>query len=223
MMFSFFNTLFLCALFVDLLERRFPEQVMNVVTDVTFNVLYIFSKTQIYFIKLNKTINKFLKQNSVVKNDLTTNTEFIKNGEKLYIENNEKHDFALFSWVEDESGCVNKKIVYDVTDVNDFITISEKSDIKFMLVELTLECNKTFKIDLKTRDYNFYLVGNKFTKDFFIYYLINYLNIDKTILNNTPFSIKIIDHNVNIFQMDFTDKNEHIILNKIDYLPVIHK
>jgi len=221
---------FLFTLFIDLLERRFPKQVisvglliMPVVTDVTFNVLYFVSKTMIFFIKVKKNINKFIKMPSLLKRNYETKTEFFKNGERIPLENSEKHDFALFSWMEDDTSCVNKKIMYDINDINDQMAISEQSEIKFMLIEIKIGEDKTYKIDLKTNDYNFYLVGNKFTKEFFIYYLINYLNIDKTILNETTLSIKIIDHNVNIFQMEFTEKNEHFILNKMDYLPIVEK
>jgi len=212
------NTFIVCTLFADLLERRFPEQTRTIATDLTFNVLYLFSKTQIYFTKVIKNINNFLKSHPTIKKELSTNTEFFKNGKILNTDTSSKHDFALFSWVEHDTPCVNKKIVYDVNEVNDQITLSEHSDIKFMLVEITVGENQTYKVDLKTRDYNFYLVGNKFTKEFFIYYLINHLNIDKTDLNESNFSIKIIDHNVNIFHMDFTDKNENFVLTKMDYL-----
>jgi hypothetical protein len=98
------------------------------------------------------------------------------------------------------------------------MTTAEYSDIKFMLVEIKIGENKTYKIDLKTNEYNFYLVGNKFTKDFFVYYLINHLNIGETDLNEANISIKIIDHNVENFQMNFTDRNESIVLRKNDYI-----
>ena len=35
---------------------------------------------------------------------------------------------------------------------------------------------------------------------------------------DTKISLKIIDHNVHTFQMDFTDKNEYIEIRKNDYV-----
>jgi hypothetical protein len=224
------NSFLIGVLFADLLERRFPEQFKIVLTEVTFNVIYLYSKIQIYFARANKNFNDYIEGNPTLlkiktdfdnlmkpKEGLMTKTEFFKNGKSLTIvETPEKNfDFAIYSWLSDDKKCVNKKIIYDI---NEPMTISEYSDVKFILIEIKIGENKLYKIHLKTQEYNFYLVGNKFTKDFFIYYLINHLNIDETDLNETRFSIKIIDHNVDSFQMDFTDKNESIVLRKNDYI-----
>jgi hypothetical protein len=79
---------------------------------------------------------------------------------------------------------------------------------------------KTYKIDMKTDEYNYYMIGNKFTKDFFIYYINQHLlskyeqhEIDK----NERYILKIIDHDVNSMTIDFTDKNECILLEKNGY------
>jgi hypothetical protein len=223
------NSFLIGILFADLLERRFPEQFKIFLTEVTFNVIYVYSKVQIYFARANKNFNDYIEANPTllkIKNDLdsimkpnggiVTMTQFFKNGKSLTIvETPEKNfDFAIYSWLSDDNKCINKKIIYDIKEP---ITIAEYSDIKFMLVEIKIGENKAYKIDLKTDEYNFYIVGNKFTKDFFVYYLINHLNIDETDLNEASFSIKIIDHNVENFQMDFTDRNESIVLRKNDY------
>jgi hypothetical protein len=222
------NSFLICALFADLLERRFPEQFRIILTEVTFNALYLYSKIQIYFVKVNKNINNFIESNPslakikselytimTAKNEVVTKTEFIKNG-KIVVDFNSDTiiDFAIYSWISDNKKCVNKKIIYDI---NENITISELSDIRFMLIEIQIR-EKTYKVDLKTNDYNFYLVDNKFTKQFFLYYLKQILTIDENINDNDEFIVKIIDHNVESFQMNFTDKNESIVLHKNVYL-----
>lgn len=230
MMSYLLNSFLIGILFADLLERRFPEQVKTALTEATFNAIYLYSKMQIYFAKVNKNFNDYIESKPTllkIKTDLdalmkptigiVTMTQFFKNGKSLTIVETHEHnfDFAIYSWLSDDNKCINKKIIYDI---NEQMTTSECSDIRFMLVEIKIG-EKVYKIDLKTAEYNFYLVGNKFTKDFFVYYLINHLNIDETDLNESSFSIKIIDHNVETFQMDFTDKNESILLRKEDYLP----
>lgn len=224
------NSFLIGILFADLLERRFPEQFKIFLTEVTFNAIYIYSNVQIYFARANKKFNDYIEGNPTllkIKTDLdalmkptgsiVTMTQFFKNGKSLTIvETHEKNfDFAIYSWLSDDNKCINKKIIYDI---NEPMSVAECADIKFMLVEIK-SGEKVYKIDLKTDEYNFYIVGNKFTKDFFVYYLVNHLNIDETDLIETSFSIKIIDHNVETFQMDFTDKNENIVLAKNNYLP----
>jgi len=228
---SLINCFLIGVLFADMLERRFPNQFNKFIVETSFNCIYFYSMLQIFLVRINNNLNKLIEGNPTllkIKNDLDIlikpkegklfMNEFIKDGEiiKNIMENPETSiDFTVFSWSNDNSKYLNKKIIYDKNEPK---TISEHSDIKFMLIEILIGENKPYKVDLKTDDYNFYLVGNKFTKDFFIYYLINFLNIDKAELNETKFSIKIIDHNVNTFQMDFTDKNESIILRKNDYI-----
>lgn len=228
---SLINCFLIGVLFADMIERRFPEEFKNMVITTSMNLIFIFSKAQIYFIKMNNQLNKFIEGNPTLlkfKNDLDaimkpksgtiTMTEFIKNGEIINtIENPETVlDFTLLSWLNDnDRKCVVKKIIYDEKEP---MTISELSDIKFMLIEIKIGDNSPHKIDLKTDNFNYYVVGNKFTKQFFIFYLKYYLKISEPINETDSFSIKILDHNVNTFQMDFTDKNESIILHKNDYI-----
>jgi hypothetical protein len=82
-----------------------------------------------------------------------------------------------------------------------------------MLIELKINDN-VFKVDLKTDAYNFYVVGNCFTKHFFQYYLIEILKQPESADN---FSLKIIDHNVDTVELDFSDENASILLEKKEY------
>ena len=72
----------------------------------------------------------------------------------------------------------------------------------------------TYKVDLKTDEYNFYIVGNKFTKQFFQYYLTAILKVTESVQG---FSVHIIDHAVNKVELDFSDENNHILLEKTEY------
>jgi len=215
-----FYSVIISSLFVDLLERRFPDQFRSILTDGTYNALYYYSKAQIYFTNLSNKLNNFIEDYPIlskIKNELNfivkhkSLTEFFKNGD-LCPEDTSNFDLAIYSWLEDE--CVNKMTIYKAIDN---ITITEPSDIKFILVELKIGENKTYKIDLKTKNFNFYFVGNKFTKQFFIYYLKQSLKIKESINHNDKITLKIIDHNVNTVKIEFTDKNESIVLEKNGY------
>jgi hypothetical protein len=212
-------------LFAEMLERRFPQQFKAILTNVTFNALYLYSKMQIKLVKWQINIINFIESNptlskikteldTIMKPRVVTLTQFVKNGEYLQLEDASNCDFALFSWLGDDKKCINTKIVYDI---NEPMTMVECSDIKFILVEIDIGENKLYKIDLKTDNYNFYLVGNKFTKQFFMYYLKQKLQANPPINYDGQFSLKILDHNINSLEISFTDKNESIVLEKSGY------
>lgn len=220
------NSFLIGVLFADMLERRFPQQVRDFLTNITFNALYFYSKMQIYFARMNKTFNNFIEANPTllkIKNELdsiikqkktvVTCSEFFKNGDRLHLEDAPQFDLAIYSWLGDDNKCVNRKTIYQA---NETTTMTEQSDIKFMLVELHIG-EKKYKIDLKTDHYNFYLVGNKFTKQFFLYYLKQCIKIYEPINDDDKFTLKIIDHNVNSLEINFTNKNESIVLEKSGY------
>ena len=230
MIFYLLSSVLVFGLFIDMVERRFPNEFNNFMMKSSFNCIYFYSKLQIKLVKINNNFNKFIEKRptlSKIKKDLDTLmnpkidilpiTHFFKNGKSIDIKEqpNIKYDFAIYSFVDNDKKCVNKKIIYDI---NERTNINEYSDIKFIQLSIKIEESTIYKIDLKTDDYNYYLVGNKFTKEFFCYYLINYLNVDETILNECKMNIKIIDHNANILEMDFTDKNESIVIFKDDYI-----
>jgi hypothetical protein len=142
--------------------------------------------------------------------------DYIKNGNSVDIisDKNDECDFMIYSWLDDTKNCVNKKLVYDLKEP---LSFCEVSDIKFLLIELKFGENNAHKIDLKTNEYNFYMVGNSFTKQFFIYYLKQILKSTEEIKEDCKFNLKFIDHDVNTVELDFTDKNENIILEKTGY------
>ncbi len=134
--------------------------------------------------------------------------------------NNVEPDFIILSCLSGDKKCMNKKILYNKEcNINnvDNILIDDNYNINFLLIEFKVGDNQTHKIDLKTEQFNYYIVGNKFSKDFFIFYINEYLKIDTNIKPSDKCSLKLIDHNVNKIELDFTDKNESIILEKNDY------
>jgi len=158
-------------------------------------------------LKLKNDLDLLLNQ----KNGTVIMIECIKNGILTNNLSMTECDFALYSRLDDSKKCLNKKIVYDL---DESIDLYEVSDIKFLLIELKIG-TETYKIDLKTDAYNFYIVGNKFTKQFFQYYLTEILK--KSDESVDDYSVHLIDHNVNSVQLDFSDENNHILLEKTEY------
>jgi len=231
-----FNTLLYIMLFADVLERRYPEEFKRLVIDLTYSCIYAFSKLQIIFGKANTYINKYIETNPTlarIKDNVNTflkapsgfpiSRVWIKNGKPINIissgekvEKNNDFDFQIVSWYSETDKCVNKLIVYKFEGWKDGIPLSSSSDFKFMLLEIQLGEN-AYKIDLKTSEFNYNLVGNKFTKQFFIYYLREHLKVTAEINEDTKISLKLIDQDVNSLHIDFTDNNEYIELEKNSY------
>jgi hypothetical protein len=218
-----------------MLERRFPTKFQNFIIGLSYNSIYYFSKLQIFFGKIKRNVDIFIESNPdllKIKESLETVFSkptsqqviryFVKNS-KLYNlsdKNIAEPDFIILSCLSSDKKCMNKKIIYN-TDANmnniDDILIDERCDINFLLIEFKVGDNQRHKIDLKTEHYNYYIVGNKFTKEFFIFYLNEYLKFDTDIKDTDKCSLRLIDHDVNNIKLDFTDKNESILLEKNGY------
>jgi hypothetical protein len=222
------NSILIGVIFLDILERRFPNQFKEFVIAISYNSIYYFSKLQILIMKSKKKLNTFIESNPTLFNLKQKFDMFILQSEtqkviRYYVKNNKlcnlsdvnnvEPDFMILSWLNNNTKCVNNKITYNKDDDS----ISENSNIKFVLIEIKIGDTNSIKIDLKTDEFNYYLVGNKFTKDFFIFYLKHYLKLDIEIKDTDKISVKIIDHDINNIILDFTDKNESIILDKDGY------
>ncbi len=222
------NRILTIVLIADVIERRFQMGFQTFLVNISYNCIYLFSKLQIFITNSNEKLNNFIEisptllqiKNNIkhlLKPGIPIMHEFIKDGKaiNLFNEIETDYDFRIVSWMDEKNNYINKKLVYDKH--SDTSCLSLESDIKFMLIEIKIgENNAPYKIDLKTDNFNYYLLENKFDKQFFIYYLKKYLEITE-INYDEKISLKIIDHDVNTFEMDFTDKNESIVLKKNGY------
>jgi hypothetical protein len=229
------NSILTCVLIADVVERRFPSGFQSFVVQISYNCIYLFSKLQIFISNSNEKLNNMIDNNNTllkIKNDIQNLLkpgiliahEFIKDGktidlfnEGLFNEdlfNETDYDFSIVSWADETNSYINKKLVYDKEQ--SIISLSAKCDIKFILIEIKIGDNDPYKIDLKTDKFNYYLVENKFNKQFFIFYLQNYLEITE-INYDEKINLKLIDHDVNTFEIEFTDKHESIVLEKNGY------
>ena len=226
MLTTLLRTGILALLLNDYLKRNYPEKYQELIVSLSYNLIYLYSKAQILYMNLITVVNKKIEENPnllKLRNDLDlllkpksgiiTMLDYIKNGNSVDKGNNEC-DFMIYSWLDDTKSCVNKKLVYDLKEP---LSFSEASDIKFLLIELKVGENNSHKIDLKTNEFNFYMVGNSFAKQFFIYYLKQIVKTTEEIKDDDKINLKFIDHDVNTIDLDFTDKNENIILEKTGY------
>ena len=235
------NTLLYIMLFADVLERRFPTEFQNFLVSISYNCIYLFSRLQILLSQTNARINTYIDSNPrllKIKNDvkefitpyragIPVMQEFIRNGKPIQLfkkgntDDDNDYDFGTVSYFSDVDNCINTRIVYK-GDSSDGVALSNTSNIKFILMELIIENDKTFKIDLKTDHYNYNVVGNKLTSKFFIYYLRKHLNVeDEELLAKLEEDVvvKIIDHKIDTVEIKFEkdSPNDFIEIQKEGY------
>jgi hypothetical protein len=128
-------------------------------------------------------------------------------GRSKFKKNNKKSTIVRLSKIKYEEKIVQVKRVTKVV----------KGGKKMTFRAVVIIGDNKHKVELKTNDFNYYLVGNKFTKEFFTYYLREHLKNNDEIKDDDKFSIKIIDHDVNTVELDFTHQNESILLGKNGY------
>ena len=164
------NTILTIVLIADVIERRFQTFVIN----ISYNCIYLFSKLQIFITNTNEKLNNFIEisptllqiKNNIkqlLKPSIPIMHEFIKDGKSINIFNgiDNDFDFRIVSWMDEKNNYINKKLVYYKDSDTSYLSVA--SDIKFILIELKIgENNIPYKIDLKTDNFNYYLVENKF-------------------------------------------------------------
>jgi hypothetical protein len=228
----------LTLLLNDYIKRTFPQEHEKILINMSLKCIYIFSKFQIISFKLKNQIREFAEKkpylkkilNDIYKNEITPVTENdicqIK-GISMYIKyftkitdvdfvHNDNCFYILSDNINRVNNCVNKIVMHTLLYTSENY---EVSNIRFILLELKYKEN-TYKINLKSEESNYYIVNNILDKKFFIYYLNNYqvCNLTENDINNiTKFDIKLIDHDVNVRELEITD-NKFIIIKKDEYI-----
>ena len=110
----------------DYLKSRYPKKYETFIISFSYNLIYVYSKVQIFYMNIVKTVNKKIEETPKLlklKNDLdlllnkkngtVIMIECIKNGILSDNLSMTECDFALYSRLDDSKSCLNKKIVYD--------------------------------------------------------------------------------------------------------------
>lgn len=210
-------------------KSTFTLMCFNCLTFVLYDLLFFYSKMQILF-------NKFCNYLAYVVNVINLNTIYTKNvqneicqvsydaicikkitnGNKNYFQHT---DNCIYIFIDNTNTIENKCVNYIILREEPFKTEYEVSNVRFILLELTVN-NKTYKIDLKTDKYNYYIVDNIFDKLFFIYFLSKYLGCNLTksdIMKINNFTVKIIDQNIQVEEFQVTN-DKFITIKKDIYI-----
>lgn len=224
----------------DYLQRNYPNEYKQFFFNLSFNVICLYSKSQLFYNKMKNKINLIIESNPNLKkiiNEIYKNESQIKFiefntngnlllkpyninqtniGEENIFKYDEKCSYLFLDIKNNNTNYITtKSIIYK----NDY----ELSNIKFLMVELVIN-DKKFKIDLKSYNDNYYVVSNILDKNFFLYFMFNHSHTfeEKIIYSeileaiNTA-KLNIIDDKVNKLEVDFA-RNESITILKDGYI-----
>jgi len=231
-----FKTVFFIIIGNDYLRRNYPDKYNAFIITTSYNAIYLFSKCQIFAHKANNRLTEFTSNSPIIKqivdtiykkpivrNELYKINELGETNVNYFDDSSFKYNMAytyIFADNENKTdeGCVNMMMLH----THPFSTIYDISDVRFLLIEVKINDN-TYKIDLQTEKYNYYLVNNVLDKNFFVYFLKHYhiqdLSQDNiVILNNLDkVDIKLIDNNVHVKEFEITD-DKIITIKKDEYI-----
>jgi len=225
-LFTILRTGAIVLLLNDYFKRVYPAKYDNLLIEIPLQIIYLYSKCQIIYAKVHRQINEFIDANPHIKtfiddfyksksksNDDDLEIEYIVNG-VIYtkykrtqsLPDRTENDgslliFSDLSASDNNNKCVHKKILQN--EINFDYKVAA---VQFMLMELSID-DKTFIINLKTDTYNYYIVDNVIDRKFISYYLMkNYTVITyEDIRCLTKYSLRIIDQNVNVKDIEITD------------------
>lgn len=236
-----FYRLSACIVTVECIKRFNYQNIFNIkwnnmLINLAYRTIYVYSKLQLLCIKIKKNIfaTLFIINNttSIIlqkKYSVQSNLEFYNFGNLIESRHNYKNasmttketiencykvniNFIMYS---DLSNLQNDKKINKVRyeDVPAYFCY-EVSNIKFIALIIFYE-NKDIPIELSSCDYNYYIVGNIIDKPFIMYFIKNILK-DNSIGNSSLFKYKLTlyDHNANINQLD---ESQSIVIYKDDY------
>ena len=231
-LFTILRTGTLFILLNDYLKRTYPEKYDSMLIEIPLKLIYVYSKCQIVYTKLQHKINDFIETNPRVKKFIKdiykTGTsdleiEYIVNStvsakytKTQSLSSATGDSFFIYSDLTNDKR-VNKKIMQSEVDFNYTI-----SNIQFIMVECNFELNsdtKSYKVLLKSELYNYYVINNRLDKKFFKYYLRNHTDLvwsEEEMKKIDKFSVKIIDQDVNVETFDITDQ-KYIIIEENNY------
>ena len=241
---TFLKNCYLIIILNEYLKQKYPQQYENCIITVSYKLIYLYSQWQIIYKKgfckiklfidsnprLKNLVDKMYKKD-IVQNEISQITngtiitkKYNNNTEDSYFDNNNDNNddtnnncIYIFSDNEkaSETNCVNKVILHS----QPFSINYEVSNVKLILIEIKM-IDKTYKIDLKTDKYNYYIVDNILDIHFFIYFLNNYIcnfKDDYDSININNLLVKIIDQNVNVHELEIT-REKYIVIKKDNYI-----
>ncbi len=190
-----------------------PDYLLNLIYSLSYNSIYYYSKLQLGFMKTKNNVIKYVKSISFLNNLLT----FTKENNSIYTYTIINDHLSICSKYDREKNMYHKIIINFIPDNEEKKNIEssniEEANYKFIMTEITID-NKKFVIQFTTDKYNYLIVTNGLDSEFIKYFLKTHYSEMIRNLEIEKYTIKIIDHNVNIVEFD---NSKMLYIEKDDY------
>ena len=224
-MFQIYLAIFGLFAVLSLKSEFTQNKLKNISIKLLYNIIYFYSACQI---KCNQAYNYLLpyfksdeiidqikmEQFNIDTNELLTITKHI-------LDIAYKFDNKLFivSKSDSNSDSITNKLIIDKNNICISFDVS-----KITFIALYLNYNGfRYNINLKTDEFNYYLVGNKIDKHFVQYYINTVLNLKFSYAESEiiTYNLELMDHEVkmislNVEQSIIIDKDGYRIINNGD-------
>lgn len=197
----FYNMCMLIYFTTTIVNKKYPGFYKQLAVGVAYNLIRLYSKAELFYRNNIKSlqINNINEYITFINNN--TSVLVLEADEVLKLEEFPECDFLIF-----QDGQNNCLFSYELEEDS---LECEVTDYTFMLVEVVVETEK-YKLDLKTDDYNFYVVGNVFNQTIVSYLLKKFYDLDDV----KQYHVKILDNNVESIEFD---EEKSLILKKDTY------
>jgi hypothetical protein len=200
------------VLLVDLLERRFPDQLQDIFITLSYNSILYYSKCQIWMTQWYRHILPTSPKKQINVNDLSFQDRYKRSfiSNYMYIDKEdpmpEVYDIEMYTDIATQP---HLKYLYYRETRTVSNPMPELSNIQFMLMEFIVNNDNIFRIQLKTDEYNYYTVGNRFGRLFCVFYVNHHLNAKLVVTPSDQLAIRLIDHEVNSVLVDVSENQHH--------------
>jgi len=197
----FYNMCMLIYFTTTIVNKKYPGFYKQLAVGVAYNLIRLYSKAELFYRNNIKSlqINNINEYITFINNN--TSVLVLEADEVLKLEEFPECDFLIFR--DGQNNCL---FSYELEEDS---LECEVTDYTFMLVEVVVETEK-YKLDLKTDDYNFYVVGNVFNQTIVSYLLKKFYDLDDV----KQYHVKILDNNVESVEFD---EKKSLILKKDTY------
>ena len=205
--------LFIGIIYYSSTNKAIPNYLLNLSYKISYGTIYYYSKLQLGFMKTRNNITSYVKTVPFLNNLLT----YIKYKKCTFTSVNDK--FIICNKFNEEHN-LDYKIIIRFNKILDWeykyyeLLQHKQADYKFIMTEIIID-DKKFLIYFTTNNYNYLIVNNNIDKHFINYFLKTHYNDLVKDLEIENYTIRIVDHNVNITEFD---SSKTLIIKETEYV-----
>ncbi len=200
----FYNMCMLLYLTTSIVNKKYPGFYKQLAVGIAYNFIRLYSKAELFYRNNIKSLPIDNTNEYITFIDNNTSVLVLEADEVLTLEEFPHCDFLIFQDAEN-----NCSFSYELEEDS---LECEVTDYTFMLMEVVVGTD-TYKLELKSDDYNYYVVGNVFNQIIVSYLLNKQCELDDV----KQYRVKLLDHNVESIEFD---EQKSLILKKDTYAVV---